>query len=115
MSERHIADAEHAFRVVSITPDFCVVNGAVVPFDIARTLPPERSAYAKTVRARGERVLMVDSVVQGVVGNAGAGVGSGVSQGAGDVVILEGAPGVRAEGRRVARHRDLCSMNVKSG
>ncbi|EYF05388.1 PAAR-like domain-containing protein [Chondromyces apiculatus] len=115
MSERHIADAEPAFKVVNITPDFCKVNGQVVPFDIFQILPPERSNYAKKVRARKEKVLHVASIVSGVVGNAGSGVISGVSQGSGDVVVLEGATKVRVEGQLCARHRDLCLMNVKSG
>jgi hypothetical protein len=115
MGDRHIADAEAGFKVVNISPDFCKVNGRVVPFDIHRELPPERSNYAKQVRARKEKVLHVASVVSGVVGNAGQGVASGVSQGAGDVIVIQGSSTVNVEGQRVARHRDLCHMNVKSG
>lgn len=114
MSGRHIADAERQFRVVNINPDFCKVNGVVVPFEISRELPPERTNYAKKVRARGEKVLHVKSIISGVVGNRGQGVLSGVSQGSGDVVVLEGAPNVRVEGKLCARHLDLCEMNVKS-
>lgn len=114
MSGRHIADAEGQFRVVNINPDFCKVNGVVVPFEISRELPPERTNYAQKVRARGEKVLHVKSIISGVVGNMGQGVLSGVSQGSGDVVVLEGAPNVRVEGRLCARHLDLCEMNVKS-
>jgi hypothetical protein len=114
-SGRHVADAESAFFAINVTPDFCRINGKVVPFDIYRELPPERMNYAKKVRARGEKVLHVESVVSGVVGNAGQGVLSGVSQGAGDVVVIEGAESVRVEGYSIARHRDLCLMNVKSG
>ncbi len=112
MSDRHIADAEAAFKVVNINPDFCFVNGVVVPFEIYRLLPPEKSNYAKTVRARGQKVLHVHSVVQGVIGDQGAGVISGVSQGAGDNVILEGAESVHVEGERCARHFDLVGMNA---
>lgn len=115
MSERHIADAEPAFKAVNISPDFCIVNGQVVPFDIYRALPPERSNYARKVRARKEKVLHLNSIVSGVIGNMGSGVSSGVSQGGGDVVIIEGARSVRVEGQPAARHRDLCLMNVKSG
>lgn len=114
MSDRHIADAESGFKVVNISPDFCRVNGCVVPFDIYRELPPERANYAKKTNARKEKVLHVNSVIQGVIGNAGSGVSSGVSKGAGDTVIIEGAKSVRVEGELVARHRDLCWMNVKS-
>lgn len=111
---RHIADAEAAFKVVNISPDFCKVNGKIVPFEIFRELPPERMNYAKKTRARGAKVLHVDSVVSGVIGNAGQGVSSGVSQGSGDVVLVQGAQSVRVEGALVSRHLDLCLMNVKS-
>jgi hypothetical protein len=114
MSERHIADAEAAFKVINISPDFCRVGSRVVPFDIYRELPPERSNYACKTNARGEKVLHVASVIKGVIGNAGKGVASGVSQGGGDTVVIEGAKSVRVEGQLVARHRDLCQMNVKS-
>jgi hypothetical protein len=115
MSPPHIADAEGKFKVVNISPDFCIVNGVVVPFEIMRELPPEKADYAHKVHARGEKVLHIDSVVQGVVGNAGSGVSSGVSQGGGDTQILEGAPKVRVQGKLCARHGDLCDMNVKTG
>lgn len=115
MSDRHIADAEIGFKAINISPDFCRVGGKVVPFDIYRELPPERSNYAKLTNARSEKVLHVASVVSGVVGNMGRGVASGVSQGAGDTVVIEGSKSVRVEGQLVARHRDLCQMNVKSG
>ena len=112
MSGRHIADAEAAFRAVNINPDFCIVNGVVVPFEIYRELPPEKANYAHKVHARGEKVLHVDSIVKGVIGNAGAGVLSGVSQGSGNTLIVEGAKTVRVEGKLCARHQDLCLMNV---
>jgi hypothetical protein len=114
MSGRHIADAEAAWMVCNITPDFCRVNGAVVPFDIYKPLPPEKRNYAKTVRARGEKVLHLDSIIQGVIGNMGKGVKSSVSQGGGDTIIIEGSQTVRVEGQLCARHKDLCLMNVKS-
>jgi Domain of unknown function (DUF4150) len=111
MAEGHIADAESTFKVVNINPDMCFVNGAVVPFDIYRDLPPELSNYSHTVHARGCMVLHVDSVIQGVIGDAGSGVISGVSQGAGNNIIRTGAQSVRVEGQRCARHNDLVGMN----
>ncbi len=81
MATEHIADAEPTFKVLNIDPDMCFVNGAVVPFEIYRELPPELSDYSPNVNARGCKVLHVDSIVQGVIGNAGSGVISGVSQG----------------------------------
>lgn len=113
MSEKHVADAESAWRVCNVSPDMCIVNGQVVPFEIYQELPPEKADYAKTVFARGEKVLHVDSVVKGVVGNAGKGVSSGVSQAAGDTRVIEGSATVRVEGKKGARHRDLCDMNIK--
>jgi hypothetical protein len=116
MSEKHIADAESKFRVCNINPDFCKVNGKVVPFEITRELTPERAAYASTVKARGGcKVLHIDSINKGVVGNAGQGVSSGVSQGGGDTKIIEGSKSVKVEGKLCARHLDLCDMNVKTG
>ena len=115
MSARHIADAEAKFKAVNISPDFCKVHGKTVPFDIFRDLSPEKATYAKQVRARGVKVLTVDSIVRGVVGDMGKGVFSGVSQGKGDVVVIEGVDNLRAHGRLVTRHRSLCIMNVKVG
>lgn len=112
MSAKHIADAEGAFKVLNISPDFCIVNGAVVPFEIYQELHPEKSNYASTVIARSEKVLHLNSIVRGVIGNAGSGVASGVSQGGGNSIIVEGAKTVRVEGQLCARHMDLCSMNV---
>jgi hypothetical protein len=113
MSNRpHIADAEAGFKVVNVAPDFCDVEGTTVPFEIHRDLPHEKTAYAQTVFARGEKVLCVESVIQGVVGNAGKGVVSGVALASGNVEMTHGAQTVNAEGRAVCRHEDLCLMNV---
>ena len=112
MAEKHIADAEDIWRVCNISPDMCIVNGQVVPFEIYRELTPEKSNYAKTVFARGCKVLHVDSITQGVIGNAGSGVSSGVSQGGGHTKILEGAQSVRVNKKNCARHLDRCDMNV---
>lgn len=111
---RHIADAECEFKAVSVTPDFCVVNGQVVPFDIYRDLRPERTGYCQSVFARGARVLTAESVVAGVVGNMGKGILSTVSQSSGDVLLLQGSNTVRAEKHSVCRDQDLCLMNVKT-
>lgn len=112
MSEKHIADAEAMFRVCNISPDMCIVNGHVVPFEIYQVLTPEKANYASTVHARGEKVLHIASIVRGVIGNAGSGVSSGVSEGSGHTFILQGSPTVRVEGQLCSRHDDLCDMNV---
>ena len=62
MAEKHIADAESTWKVCNITPDMCIVNGQVVPFEIYQVLTPEKSNYASTVRARGCKVLKVNSI-----------------------------------------------------
>ncbi|TDR39314.1 uncharacterized protein DUF4150 [Tahibacter aquaticus] len=109
--EPHIADAETPFMVISVTPDFCRVGSKIVPFDIVALLPPEQANYARTVSAHSEKVLMIDSIIAGVVGNAGAGVQSEVSLAAGNVKITSGSDTVFVEGRKAARHGDTCEMN----
>lgn len=113
MTERHVADAESRHLVLNINPDFCRVGKSIVAFDISRQLSNEKSDYAKSVSARSESVLLVDSVVRGVVGDAGNGVASNVSQNSGHVVITQGSSTVSIEGRKVARDGDRCEMNVQ--
>lgn len=112
MSGKHIANAETVWRVMNICPDFCKVGGKVVPFDIYQTLQPERANYASTVFARGgTKVLHLDSIIRGVIGNAGSGISSGVSQGSGHTLVVEGAPTVFVRGKKCARHKDRVCMN----
>lgn len=113
MAEKHIADREAQWVAINVTPDFCRVGDDVIPFDIARTLDRDKTLYAKSVFARGQPVLMIDSVAAGVKGNAGRGVKSGVSRAAGHVWMLEGSSTVYAEGRKVVRHLDQCLMNCQ--
>jgi hypothetical protein len=112
---KHVADAESAFKCTNINPDFCKVNGKVVPFDIYQILPPEKSAYSADVLARGEKVLKVGSLTAGVVGNAGEGVASTVSQGDGHSMSMIGDNTVLVNGCQIIRHNDLCIMNCKVG
>jgi len=111
MGKNHIADGEAEFLAVNVTPDFCIVEGQVVPFDIYQELSSERSSYAGSVNARGEKVLKVGSVLAGVIGNAGAGILSGTSLASGDVLVAKGSSTVHVEGQPVARHDDLVLMN----
>lgn len=113
MADKHIADREVQWVALNIVPDFCRVGKKVVPFDIVRTLDRDKTLYASTVFARGQPVLMIDSVAAGVKGNAGRGVKSGVSRVAGHVWMREGSSTVFAEGRQVVRHLDLCLMNCR--
>jgi hypothetical protein len=110
----HAADAEVDFVVINVTPDFCRVDGKVVPFEIFQTLDNERAGFARSVKARGNnKMLMVNSVIRGVQGNEGEGVISGVALKGGDVLLVEGASNIKVEGRSLARHNDLCLMNGK--
>jgi type VI secretion system secreted protein VgrG len=111
MATKHIADAEGCFTIFNVTPDFCIVGGSVIPFDISRTLKPEKSNYAKSVLARGEKTLTIQSIIAGVDGNAGEGVKSGVSLGDGNSQVQEGSGSVFIEGKKAARHGDEVEMN----
>jgi len=109
--ERHIADGESQFVVLNVTPDFCRVGKDVVAFDICRILTPEKADYAHSVFARSEPVIMIDSIVNAVTGNAGSGVASGVSLGGGHSKVIAGSTTVFVESRMTARHDDLVEMN----
>ena len=113
MATKHVANREVQWVPLNVCPDFCCVDGEVLPFDIARTLNQDKAFYATTVFARGEPVLMMGSVIQGVVGNAGRGVLSQVSRGSGQVWLREGSPSVYAEKRSLSRHLDECLMNCE--
>ena len=113
MSIPHITDAEVEFKAVNTTPDFCLVDGQVVPCDIFQTLDRAKAAYAAAVQARGAKVLRVGSVVEGVIGDAGTGVISATAQTSGHVVLLQGHSTVLVEGAPVCRDGDPCLMNAK--
>ena len=111
---KHIADAEPGFVVTNINPDFCRVDGSVVPFEIKQELPEESSeSYAQDFFSRGKQVLHVGSFIKGVVGNAGEGVLSGVSQGDGDSIMDEGSDRLFVHGKPVCHHGHRALMNVK--
>lgn len=110
---KHIADAESDFKVTNINPDFCEVHGSVVPFEISQVLSSERDNYAETFHARGKKVLHVGTIIKGVRGNAGKGIHSGVSQGGGDSIMIEGTTNFRVQKQLVCRHGDRAHMNVK--
>jgi len=111
---KHIADAEETFFVKAITPDFCCVGKAIVPFMPYRELSHEKTGFSTKVLARDRKILLVQSIVQGVKSNAGKGLKSGVSRAAGNVKVVNGHQGLFVEGRVVSRHGDLCEMNGKA-
>jgi hypothetical protein len=110
---KHIADAESGFTVTNINPDFCDVDGTVIPFDIMQVLSEENTDYAENFFSRGAKVLRVGSIVKGVVGNAGEGVLSGVSQGEGHTITIEGSKRLFVGGKAVCHHLHRVLMNVK--
>jgi hypothetical protein len=110
MATKHIADKEALFIAVNVSPDVCIVGGVPVPFDISRTLD-HAVVHSRTVRARGVWVLRVTDVIQGVDGDAGAGIISGTSLSSGDVILTTGAESVHADGLIVVRHLSECEMN----
>ncbi len=111
---KHIADAETKFVVTNVPPDFCEVDGSVVAFDISNEMCNERADYSPNCYSRGERVLKVGSVIRGTEGNAGKGVLSGVSQGSGDAMMVEGADHLFVNSKPICRHLDKALMNGKS-
>jgi hypothetical protein len=115
MTKPHIADAEQAFFVIAVTPDMCKVGKSIVAFKPMQFLPPEEKAYARTVFARGEKVLMVKSIIAGVTANAGKGLDSKVSLMSGHSKIVEGSHTVLVEGRMTARDGDEVDMNCMVG
>ena len=113
MADKHAANRE-PWVALNTKPDWCEVDGDVIPFDISRTLDHELINYAKTVFIRGEPAVMLDSVAQGTDGDAGHGVShSTVSRGSGHVWVREGSPSVFVEGRPLTRHLDKVLMNSK--
>lgn len=111
MASKHVANREKIYLAINTTPDMCVVEGNIVPFDIYQTIDQDKTAYSTKVFARGQPVLMVDSIIKGVIGNAGEGFVSGVSIANGHVKIMDGSPKVFAEKRKLARHLDPVEMN----
>ena len=114
-TEPHIADAEEAFFVISVTPDMCQVGKYVVAFEPMQTLMPEEGSYSSTVFSRDEKILLVDCVIDGVKGNAGKGLKSGVAVKSGHVKVMEGSQTVIIEDRLTARDGDEVDMNVAIG
>lgn len=114
-TEPHIADAEEEFFVISVTPDMCQVGKSIVAFEPMQNLSFEEGAYSATVFSRDEKILLVDSVIDGVKGNAGKGLKSGVAVKDGHVKVMEGSQTVFIEDRMTARDGDEVDMNVKVG
>lgn len=113
MAIKHIANREIISIAANVNPDFCRVGNKVIPFDIARKLDRDKLLYAQRVFARGQPVVLHNSIASGVIGNAGRGVASQVSRGDGHVWMEDNDCTVYAEDRRVVRHKDPCWMNCQ--
>lgn len=113
MAEKHIVNREAQWVALNICPDFCKVGDDIIPYDISRSMDQDLMHYAKTVFARGEPVVMRDSVAAGVQGDAGSGIISSASLGRGHVWIKQGSSSVFVEKRPLTRHLDACWMNCK--
>ncbi len=111
-TEPHVADAEEEFFVISVTPDMCKVGKYVVAFDPMQNLSFEEGGYSAKTYSRDEKILLVDSVIDGVKGNAGKGLKSKVAVKDGHVKVLEGSKTVIIEDRLTARDGDEVDMNV---
>lgn len=110
---KHIVDAEAEFVVTNVNPNFCRVDGKVIPFEISQNLSEEKTEYSPSLLSRGEKVLYVGSVTKGVVGNAGEGVLSGVSQDDGHSIAIEGSERLFVHGKAVCHDGHQALMNVK--
>jgi hypothetical protein len=67
------------------------------------------------VFSRDEKVLLIDSIIDGVKSNAGKGLKSGVAVKSGHVKVMQGSQTVFIEDRMTARDGDEVDMNVKVG
>ncbi len=113
----HIADAETDFFIISVTPDMCRVGKKVIAFEPMQKLTHQRYSYAKSVFSRDAAVLKVGSVVEGLTGNAGKGIHSGVAAKKGHSIVIPNQSSVWVEDRPVASHNDAVLMNgpIESG
>lgn len=112
MKGQHVKDKEGEFYAMNIAPDFCIVNGDIIAYDIARDLTHELD-YEHSMLTRSAPVLKRYSTIQGVDGNGGKGIHSGVSLEAGNNLAIQGSSTVLVKGQPVCRHWDFVLMNGK--
>lgn len=110
MSKKVVGNKNADYCVIATGPDVCQVGNAIVPFDSFQQLSAEAS-YVSTVRVNGVPTLTVGSVIKGTQGNAGSGLISGTSLGAGNCIITSGSPTVRFCGQSAAYHGSDVMMN----
>ncbi len=110
MAEREIARKINIAWAINTKKDFCKVGNATIPFDIVCDLS-KATTHSRTVFANSKEALTVTHRIPGMVGNAGKGVDSGVSQLAGYVLLSNGSPTVIINDQASVRHGDDCKMN----
>lgn len=110
MAVRELANKDSLPVAINVNPDICRVDGVLVPFDIARDLS-HAIKHSPDVTGQGVPLLFVTSVIQGVDGNQGQGLASGVAQSCGYVFVTGGAQQIFCNGLAVAWNMSECEMN----
>jgi hypothetical protein len=110
MADKHIADCESGFKVIAMGPDACKVGKPVIPFDSMQLLSSKKT-YSPDVFARSMSVLHQGCIIQGSQSNAGKGILTGTSGGAGHCIVLSGSPSVNINKQPAARHESMCAIN----
>jgi hypothetical protein len=113
MAEREIARKINLAWAINTKKDYCQVGNKKVPFDIVCDLAKAIS-HSETVFANDKPVLNVTHRIPGMVGNAGRGLESGVSQLAGEIVLTNGSSTVIINDQASVRHGDDCKMNCSA-
>jgi hypothetical protein len=110
MSERVIARTTNIAWAICTKKDYCRVGKDIVPFDIVCDLS-QATTYSPNVTANGKPVLAVTHKIPGMIGNAGSGLTSGVSQLAGYVLLEKGSPTVTINNQAAVGNGHDCLMN----
>jgi len=98
---------------VCVLPDYCIVGSVVVPFDSFAVIDNQVLA-SPDVAAQGVPIYRVGDLHQGVLADAGVGVVSGTSLGAGFVKFVSGQWNVQVNGLDVVRHDSQCLVNCNA-
>jgi hypothetical protein len=110
MTEREIARKTNVAWAICTKKDYCRVGKDIVPFDIVCDLS-QATKYSPNVTANDKPVLAVTHKIPGMIGNAGSGVTSGVSQLAGYVLLNKGSSTVTINNQAAVGNGHDCLMN----
>lgn len=108
MAEKKIAHATPELLAINTAPDNCIVGNQIIPFDITCMLSTAINPSCN-VNALSTPVVLLNTQLATVAGDAGSGVKSGTS--CGKVEILDASSTVYANGQQVPFHDSLCTMN----